>query len=134
MAFPGGRFEEGDPHLLATAVRETREEVGIDLESTATPIARLDDVPAIRSTTSGLIITPFVFAFHGNDPTFATSDEVAEVLWADVAPLMRGERATRMAYRWGKMDLDLPAYDIDGKIVWGLTYQVLEPMLGRLVR
>ncbi len=131
MAFPGGRFEASDAHLLETAIRETREEIGLDLEATATVVARLDDIAAIRSS-SGLIITPFVFAHHGDDPIFAPNEEVAEVLWADVAPLMRGERATTLAYRFGKTDLDLPAYDVGGRIVWGLTYQVLEPLLSRV--
>ncbi len=131
MAFPGGRFEESDAHMLATATRETREEIGLDLATTATVVARLDDIAALRSS-AGLIITPFVFALHGEDPTFEPNEEVAEVLWADVAPLMRGERATRLAYRFGKFDVDLPAYDVDGRIVWGLTYQVLEPLLVRV--
>ena len=131
MAFPGGRFEKSDAHLLDTAIRETREEIGLDLAATATLVARLDDIAAIRSS-SGLVITPFVFALYGDDPILTPNEEVAEVLWTDVAPLMRGDRATTLAYRFAKTDLDLPAYDVGGRIVWGLTYQVLEPLLMRV--
>jgi 8-oxo-dGTP pyrophosphatase MutT (NUDIX family) len=118
--------------MLATAIRETQEEIGLDLATTATTVARLDDIPALRSTTSGLVITPFVFVHHGHDPTFEPNAEVAPVLWADVAPLMRGERATSLAYRFGTIDVDLPGYEVGGHVVWGLTYQVLEPLLRRV--
>ena len=62
VSFPGGREEDHDPTLRATAVRETREEVGIDLDATARAIGQLDAVRAIaRGKILPMSITPFVF-------------------------------------------------------------------------
>jgi 8-oxo-dGTP pyrophosphatase MutT (NUDIX family) len=47
MAFPGGRREEGDATLLDTAIREAREEVGLDLRAHGTLLARLPDIQAV---------------------------------------------------------------------------------------
>ncbi len=62
MAFPGGRAETGDADLLATAVRETAEEIGLDLAHAAEPLGALDEVRAMaRMRPMDLTIQPFVF-------------------------------------------------------------------------
>src|SRR5689334_15998890 len=65
MAFPGGRRDEIDTDLIATARRETLEEIGLDLTARAQLLTRMPDVPAIaRGRRTGLVIAPFVFALH----------------------------------------------------------------------
>src|SRR5690606_12827006 len=60
MALPGGRREQGEQDL-DTAIRETHEEVGIDLERHGLLLGRLDDV---RPSEGGpqIAVAPFVFA------------------------------------------------------------------------
>ena len=73
MAFPGGRAEQGDADLLATAVRETREEIGVDLLTAAEFMGALDEVRAMaRMRPMNLAITPFVFRLReAFDPLLA---------------------------------------------------------------
>lgn len=129
MAFPGGRHEPGDPDLLSTVIRETREEIGLDLARDACLLGRLDDIEAMaRGRRVGMPITPFVFEVSG-DPSLALgAGEVAEALWTPVLPLFRGEAHTTYPYAFGEGRLELPGYQVGERIVWGLTYQMLEAL------
>lgn len=64
MSFPGGKFDsKHDDILMETALRETKEEIGIDTNDVEI-IGRLNDLP----TTSGYMISPFVGLYHGKMP------------------------------------------------------------------
>lgn len=133
MAFPGGRHDPQDADLEATVVRETREELGLDLARDAALIVRLDDLPAIaRGKRTGLTIAPFVFELTTASVSLTYNYEVAEALWTPLLPLMRGERATKTRYVYEGGTLELPAHDVEGRIVWGLTYKMLDALFERL--
>lgn len=128
MALPGGRFDDGDADLEQTAIRETREEVGIDLAKHGTRLARLPDHPAIiRTRRVGLVIAPFVFALSGT-PTVTTNVEIAEALWTPVGPLARSEGLSTFPYEHEGAIMDLPYLDVGGRRVWGLTLQMLQQL------
>src|SRR3989449_5431311 len=61
VALPGGRREPRDRDLLATAIRETREETGIDLRR-GEPLAVLDDLAPVTAVLPPVVVRPFVFA------------------------------------------------------------------------
>lgn len=127
IAFPGGRADASDAGLLATAVRETREEVGIDLDAHGTLLAELPELPAIaRGKHAGLLITPFVFALGREEELIFDHAEVAEALWAPFGPLARREKAGMMPYEIEGRTIQLPFLDVEGRILWGLTYRMLE--------
>jgi len=131
MAFPGGRHDPTDPDLVATAMRETAEEVGLALDREGTLVGRLDDLPAVaRGRRAGLVIAPFVFQLAGPEPPELrpAPGEVAEVLWAPLGPLLRGERDATYPYEHEGRHIPLPAYDVDGRIVWGLTHRMLSAL------
>jgi 8-oxo-dGTP pyrophosphatase MutT (NUDIX family) len=132
MAFPGGRRDEKDASPLATAVREVREEVGIDLEAHGTLLARLPDVPATaRGRRLDMIIAPFVFALRSS-VELTPNHEVAETVWAPLGPLARGEAAGTFPYRHEGVLLHLPCLRVGERIVWGLTYQMLRALFDAL--
>ena len=129
MAFPGGRQEPSDPDELATAIRETHEELGLDLRGEASLLGRLDDLQAVaRGRPVGLTISPFVFELLRPSP-LRHNAEVEESVWVELAPLLRGERATTIRYSIADRVHPLPAWDIDGRVVWGLTHQMLSGLL-----
>ncbi len=134
MAFPGGRHEPSDEDLLATALRETREEIGVDLREVASVVGQLDDIEAIaRARPTGMIIRPYVFRLERDVSIVPpTNHEVAEVLWGRLGPLVRGEADTTLRYVRDGHDLTLPAFDVAGRTVWGLTYQMLRTLFDRL--
>lgn len=127
MAFPGGMLSALDRHSLAAAVRETREEIGLDIGNHA-PVARLSEIasPSHRGPRP-LIITPYVFALPG-EPTFTFNHEVADALWVPLHFL--DNAANRSFIRWRQ--LQLPCYDWQGRRIWGLSLQMIEELLGHL--
>lgn len=133
MAFPGGRRQASDESLVATAIRETLEEVGVDLAKSGTLLARLEDVPAFSGgAATGMVVTPFVFAMRGEHPLTFDEREVAEALWTPLAPLARGEGADTYHYRHAGMVYKLPCFRLADRVVWGLTYRMLEQLFEAL--
>lgn len=132
MAFPGGRRDPGDPSLLHTAIRETREEVGLDLNEHGELIGRLALLPAMaRGKRVGLTIAPFVFALVRDVP-LALNYEVHETLWAPLTPMARGEWSTTYPYDFEGERWQMPAFDVEGRIVWGLTHRMLQTLLDEI--
>lgn len=134
MAFPGGRRDPGDRSLLETALRETREEVGLDLAKSGRVIVRLPNVQAYaRARPANLIVAPFVFAIDA-PLALSPNEEVAEALWVPLGPILRGEGAKPFDYRHEGIDYKLPSFDVDGRVVWGLTYRMIELLTEKLHR
>jgi 8-oxo-dGTP pyrophosphatase MutT (NUDIX family) len=133
MAFPGGRRDPGDATLLRTAERETMEELGFLPSEVGRVIGRLDDVDAIaRGRRVGMLVRPYVYLLE-REPVLRPNEEVAEALWAPIGPMLSGEVDTVRPYLLDGRQIELPAYDLEGRIVWGLTYHMLQGLL-RLFR
>lgn len=133
MAFPGGRRDATDSNLHATAVRETREEVGIDLDADGALLGRLPDLEAIaRARRTGLVITPFVFALARDVPLAFDAEEVAGAFWVPLSPLARGEGAGTVTWQGEGGALDLPCWRVQGQVVWGLTYRMIQSLFEAL--
>src|SRR5207245_3195010 len=79
VALPGGRREPRDRDLLATAIRETREETGIDLRR-GEPLAVLDDLAPVTAVLPPVVVRPFVFALSRR-PALRPNDEVQHAFW-----------------------------------------------------
>lgn len=130
MGLPGGRAEPGDDDSLSTAIRETHEEVGIDLRREASVIGRLSDVPAVADGRPvALKIVPYVFQLEGS-PEIELSHEVTEVVWVPMTFL--AERANRSSMWWQRTQerVLLPCYRYEGYLIWGLTLVMLDELLG----
>jgi 8-oxo-dGTP pyrophosphatase MutT (NUDIX family) len=129
MALPGGRHDATDADLLATARRETLEEVGLDLARNAALLGALEPLPAIaRGRRVGMTIAPFVFGLRV-EAALTPNVEVEETLWAPLGDLHAGTGSTTIHWTRDGEDLVLPAWDVQGRIVWGLTYRMLGALL-----
>ncbi len=127
MAFPGGRKDDGDDSTLQTAIRETREEVAIDLEGSAELLGQLDDIQAIsKGLALNMLIVPYVFALTAAVQPVLEPTEVAELTWAPIRPMMRGDVDTTRPYVHDGTPLELPGFRVGTNIVWGLTFRMLE--------
>jgi len=124
MAFPGGGHEPGDADLLATAVREAGEEIGLEPEEPAV-VGRLDDI----RTVSEYAVRPFVARVP--DRTYVPDGrEIAEVAVLPVAGLTDPANYTterRDHPHYG--DIRLHYFQVDGYTVWGATGRMLVQLL-----
>jgi len=124
IAFPGGRREPGDADLLATAIRETLEEIGVDL-SGAERLGILDDLHPRTPVLPPVVVRPFVFALTER-PTIVPNPEVQEAFWvpfrALLAPGVRGEITVDHP---GIPRRVLPSYTLGKRTIWGMSERIL---------
>ncbi|MFI5182789.1 MAG: NUDIX hydrolase [Vicinamibacteria bacterium] len=132
VAFPGGRFEPGDLDLTATAIRETREELDLDLEADAELLGPLDEVRAVaQARPVDLAISPFVFRLlrHGDlDP----STEVRSVHWLPLVDLLGDSHRSSLERELQGRVVQLPCLRIQDLVIWGLTYRMFSDFQDRL--
>lgn len=132
MAFPGGRVEPRDQSPLHAAVRETGEEVALDLGNAATYLGRLSDTrPRGRGRGLGLVIEPFVFQIRG-DPVLRLGEEVQSVLWVPLHFLRDHDNRGSMWYWRALVPVRLPCYRYRGHLIWGLTLRILDEIVALL--
>jgi 8-oxo-dGTP pyrophosphatase MutT (NUDIX family) len=129
MAWPGGRVDAGDAGALATAVRETREELALDLECEAELLGTLPPVRThLRQGPGPLWVAPFVFVLRGN-PALTPNPEVQAAIWVPLPFLL--DRGNRSTFVWSGrgVPLPMPCYRFDGRVIWGLTLRMLDDLL-----
>lgn len=128
LAFPGGRRDPGDKDGLATAVRETREEVGVHLEPSRQLLGQLSPVTAQGAGKPGLVIEPFVFEAPHQAQFTLDQSEVARAFWVPIAALMTGQRDTFVDIQRGATRFRMPAYQIEDQVLWGMTYEMFRSL------
>ena len=132
MAFPGGRQDPEDPDLLVTIRRETREEVGIDLDNHGEYLGRLAEVQAMaREKLTNMAVSPFVYLVSPEAQLDPDPVEVQDTIWVPLSFMQRdGVEKTVRRDLPDKTTIEGPALVYGGKTIWGLTYRVLREFLG----
>jgi 8-oxo-dGTP pyrophosphatase MutT (NUDIX family) len=131
VAFPGGREEAGDVSLAETALRETREETGIDLQRDGTVIGRLDDLRPQTVKLPAIIVRPYVVLLNRTD-ALLLSDEVALAFWIPLEALRNSESWTDTTVLARGIQLSARAFHHQGHVIWGMTERILAQLLALL--
>lgn len=138
LALPGGRAEPEDAGLSATAVRETFEEVGINLDAGGAILGRLATVTPQSRFAPPVSVTPFVAVapaeYHvlGDGEAskeLTLSDEVAAAFWVPVSELRTGGRSDKFRMVFAGVEREWPAYPSAHGPIWGLTERILTEFL-----
>jgi len=125
IALPGGKYDATDASLEQTAVRETREEVAIDLATQGEVFGALDELRPRNPLLPPVIVRPFV-ATVAADAVVVPSHEVADHFWAPLDRILDPEatKDTRIFVRGYYMRRDAIHYE--GHVIWGMTQNILE--------
>lgn len=122
ISFPGGARHPEDPDLLTTALRETREELGIPAEE----LEVLGALSPTHTMVSGYVIVPFVARLAGHPELTPSPVEIAEVLELDLTRLLEVEREVEAV---GGLHPTMFVYETDGHVVWGATGRIVHELL-----
>jgi 8-oxo-dGTP pyrophosphatase MutT (NUDIX family) len=130
MALPGGRRDPEDHDLLTTAVRETSEEVGIEL-SRGGVAGTLDDVVPRLPVLPPIAVRPYVFPLSVR-PRITLNSEVTSANWVPVDHLLRPGTHHPVRLEIAGQSRVVLAYELEDAMVWGMTERILSRLLEHL--
>jgi len=126
ISFPGGRYDEGEADLRATALREAHEEIGLAPDAVEI-VGALQPTPTIAT---GYAVYPFVGVIEPGREWTLSSREVAEVLELSVDSLRAGYGRRRLLRRGIPIRID--TYQVGENLIWGATARILADLFDRL--
>jgi 8-oxo-dGTP pyrophosphatase MutT (NUDIX family) len=125
IAFPGGKMQDGDKSARDTAVRETKEEVGVDLDGAADFLGYGE----VTTTHTGTMdVVPSVFSLR-HQVEIRPNGEVASFRWIGLEDLLAPAARSNHNFSYEGRAVQTPAYAVGGYVVWGLTYRIINNLL-----
>lgn len=124
IAFPGGRLEPGESSLQA-ALRETREEIGLD----ASGARVLAELPAHRTISSSSHIVPHVVRLVEEPRTFVANGEVERVFSVPLRELVRTDTFAQEHWVFPDREVIVPMFYLDDETIWGATARMLQELI-----
>ena len=120
MAFPGGKRNSEDQNLMRTVVRETLEEININL------LDRCHFLGVMTTLTSSqrpeMKVLPFVFVLQHEPAIKLNREELERFIWVSLEELFQNEGSVKFGFG------EFPAYAVSNNVIWGLTYRILKSL------
>jgi 8-oxo-dGTP pyrophosphatase MutT (NUDIX family) len=123
ISFPGGRAESDDPDLVATALREAAEEIG--LRPADAGVRVVGTLEPFWIPVSNYLVTPVVAVADVRPSLTAAPDEVARIVEAPLAAFLRDAPIEIVERTIDEWTIRYGAYAVDGLSVWGATARIL---------
>ncbi len=128
ISFPGGRKDDQDTDLTATALRESHEEIGLD----PSLVEIGEALPPTATFVTGYRIHPYVGRIpHPTELSLKPNPAEVETVLTFSLDLLRKSYEMRRLVRHG-VPIHTPTYEIDGHLIWGATARILGDLLERL--
>jgi 8-oxo-dGTP pyrophosphatase MutT (NUDIX family) len=130
VGFPGGKHDPADETMLDTALRETREELGVIVD----PADVLAELPMTQTRTTGYRVFPYLARITPPEHWQFAEREIAAILDVRLNDLTRPAAHDKMIERfptWEKAE-QVSFYQVGSHRLWGLSYRILHPIIPRL--
>ena len=128
ISFPGGRHDEGDADLQATALREAEEEIGLDPGR----VEIGESLPPTRTFVTNYVVHPFVGHIpHPRELSLTPNPGEVETVLTFSLALLRESYEMRRLIRRG-IPIHTPTYEVEGHLIWGATARILSDFLDSL--
>jgi 8-oxo-dGTP pyrophosphatase MutT (NUDIX family) len=121
VSLPGGIHEEHDPDQQATALRETKEELGID----DSKINVLGALSKLHIPVSGIKVSPFVGIYPENPEFEPDPVEVSYLIEVPLADLLNPDKVRENTRIISGKPVKVPYFQLKGEQVWGATAMIL---------
>ena len=126
IAFPGGKMQEGDRTAKDTAVRETLEEVGVDLDESGVFLG-YGEVTTTHTGTMDVVPTVFVLK---RPVEIRPNEEVASFRWVKLEDLLAPSAESSYELTYEGKAVQMPAFSVGGYVISGLTNRNIGSLLG----
>ncbi|MCH4822832.1 CoA pyrophosphatase [Gramella lutea] len=131
VGFPGGRVEAGDRDLKDTALRETEEEVGISQGE----VEVLKELTQLYIPPSNFLVQPYLGLLQFTPKMVPQESEVEEILEVKLSDFLNDENVvTETLSTSYANEIEVPAYKLNGHIVWGATGMMLSEIRELLLK
>lgn len=125
IALPGGKYEDDDSDLIYTALRETQEEIGVDMNE----VEVIGQLSELYVPPSNFNILPVVGSLPKTPQFVLEEKEVEELVIADINVLNdKSKRKQKQMTFYSGLNVEVPYFDIEEKVVWGATAMILSEL------
>jgi 8-oxo-dGTP pyrophosphatase MutT (NUDIX family) len=124
ISFPGGTVDDGDDSRLHTALREVREEIGLERDAVEI-LGALDDLEA----STGFVITPFVGVVRTSVRLVPDGNEIERVFELPLSGLLDPGNFRTEDWEQNGRSRRISVFECEGEVVWGITARILRQFL-----
>lgn len=125
VGFPGGRFEDSDTNIQETALRETFEEVGVPIDT----VKVLKPMTPLYIPPSNFTVAPFLGITEATPDFIKQDDEVEDIIEVKLTDLLDDTNVSNVSVMTSyKLELEVPAFILNGHVVWGATAMMLSEL------
>jgi 8-oxo-dGTP pyrophosphatase MutT (NUDIX family) len=124
VAFPGGKFEISDENLMHTAIRETFEEIGVEIPKNQV----IGSLTPLFIPISNFEVSPFI-AYLKTPPVYILSDkEVEKIITVEADILFNNNNKGEKLITRNNLEITAPFFRANGDIIWGATAMILSEL------